>query len=127
MGERSKNLIVAMDTVKGNFIKIYLNCNNVLKFYKCGAGIYYHDTNYANQSHRKLENNKVSFLSTVRDNKRFYNFRKLKADDDSRESQANIAWPSSADLKYYIKKDHILNFQEHDVCVIDYHTKGTPS
>ena len=127
MGERSKNLIVAMDTVKGNFIKIYLNCNNVLKFYKCGAGIYYHDTNYANQSHHKLENNKVSFLSAVRDNKGFYNTRELKAVDDSRELQANIAWPSSADLKYYIKKDHILNFQEHDVCVIDYHIKGTPS
>ena len=28
MGEISKNLRVVMDTVKGNFIKVYLNCNN---------------------------------------------------------------------------------------------------
>ena len=69
ISEISKNIYVVMDTVKGNFIKVYLNCNYFLKFYQCGAGIYYHDTNYANQSHHKLENNKVSFLSTVRDNK----------------------------------------------------------
>ena len=110
MGEISKKPRVAMDTVKRKFIKVYLNCNNLFKFYKCGAGIYYHDTNYATQSRRQLETNKVSFLSTVRDNERFYNTRELKAAIDSRELQANIARPSSADFKYYIKKGHILNF-----------------
>ena len=84
MGEISKKIGVAMDTVEGNFIKVYLNCNNFLKFYKYGAGIYYHNTRYASQRHHKFEN-KVSFLSTARDNKIFYNNKELKAADDSRE------------------------------------------
>ena len=53
---------------------------------------------------------KLVFFSTVRDNKRFYNTKELKAAGDSRELQANLAWPSSADFKHSIKKGHILNF-----------------
>ena len=84
MGEISNIFGVAMDTVEVNFIKVYLNCNNILKFYKYGTGIYYHDTSYASQSHHKFEN-KICFLSATRDNKIFYNNKESKAADDSRE------------------------------------------
>ena len=34
-----------MVTSGGDFIKVYINNNILIKFNKCGAGVYYHDTN----------------------------------------------------------------------------------
>ena len=34
-----------MDTYDGDFIKVYIINNKLIKFNKCGAGVYYQDTN----------------------------------------------------------------------------------
>lgn len=65
-GEVSKYFRILMDTSNGDFIKVYINNNKLIKFNKCGVDIYYHNTKEEN----KIKDIKrVTFISTVRNNK----------------------------------------------------------
>ena len=44
MSEICKSFRIVMDTYDGDFIKVYIINNKLIKFNKCGAGVYYHDT-----------------------------------------------------------------------------------
>ena len=69
MGEVNKLFRIVMDTSDGDIIKAFINCNKLIKFIKCGAGVYYHDTKEENKV--KDIKKKVSFINTMRNNKKF--------------------------------------------------------
>ena len=56
MSEISKIFRLVMDTSDGDFIKVYINNNKLIKFNKCGAGVYYHNTNEEKGTRDKSKN-----------------------------------------------------------------------
>ena len=76
MSEICKLFRMVMDTSDGDFIKLYINNNKLIKFNRCGAGVYYHDTNEEKGTRDKSNiTKKVTFVSTVRNNNQFYSKR----------------------------------------------------
>jgi len=45
MSEICKLFRIVIDNSDGDFIEVYINNNKLIKFNKCGAGVYYQDTN----------------------------------------------------------------------------------
>ena len=69
MGEVNKLFRIVMDTSDGDIIKAFINYTKLIKIIKCGVGVYYHDTKEENKV--KDIKTKVSFINTVRNNKKF--------------------------------------------------------
>ena len=62
-----KSFRIVMDTYDGDFIKVYINNNKLIKVNKCGVGVYYHGANEGKGTRDKSKNitKKVTFVSTV--------------------------------------------------------------
>ena len=67
MSEICKLFRIVMDTSDGDFIKVYINNNKLIKVNKCGVGVYYHGANEGKGTRDKSKNitKKVTFVSTV--------------------------------------------------------------
>ena len=73
----------------------------VFKFKKCDTGLYYLDT-------EEYKNNSAvapyfNFIQTVKENKLHFSRQELEGADRARRLQSLAGWPSTKDLKSYIK------------------------
>ena len=56
MNEICKLFRIGIDTSDGDSIKVYIINNKLIKFNRCGAGVYYHDTNEEKGTRNKSKN-----------------------------------------------------------------------
>jgi len=96
---------ITMNTDKEPVMVVHLNANVSHKFIKCGSGLYYLDTSQVEQP---IDD--YLFLSTVKSNKSYFSRREISGADRARDLQAILGWPSTADLRRYIKNNLIVNY-----------------
>ena len=82
-----------MDITVESAFNVYINNQTILKFLKCGPGLYYFDTDKSN----KYPGNNYSFLSTVKDNESHLIRIELERADRALDPQGKVCWPSIKD------------------------------
>jgi hypothetical protein len=85
---------------------VHVRPDIILRFQQCGSGLYYYDT-AANENNSNVIS--YSFLSTVRNNKDYFNRQEIEGADKARILQSNIGWPSTKDMQHYIASNLIVN------------------
>jgi hypothetical protein len=97
---------VTMDTDDAPTMMVHVSPDIILRFQQCGSGLYYYDT-AANAHNSNVIS--YSFLSTVRNNKDYFNRQEIEGADKARILQGNIGWPSTKDMQNYIASNLIVN------------------
>jgi hypothetical protein len=99
-----------MDSAIDHSISVHLLASNIIKFSRCDSGLYFLDTNLnANLNDAKNPVKPYSFFTTVRANKEFFSPHEIEGADKARILQAQLAWPSTADFKTYVKNNLLIN------------------
>ena len=88
----------------------------VIKFVECTDGLYYHDTknssNVVNPYPNFVDSNDVHvnlFMNTITNNKLGYNKKQIDRAIKARQLHQELGWPSTQDLKKYIKTNYLKN------------------
>ncbi len=100
---------VTMDSARDHSLFVHVSDHTVLRFCRCGSGLYYLDTTSVNNSNTDINAYPVSLLQTVAANREVFSKREIEGADNARILQAHIGWPSTSDLKMYIKNNHLIN------------------
>ena len=98
---------VTMDTKNSPTIDVHLDDGSVLSFARYSSGIYFYNTEDSKNKKRKVYD--YSLLNTVIDNNRSFTKKQISDADDARLLQEKCGWPSSNDLKSYIRNGQIMN------------------
>jgi hypothetical protein len=106
LAQVSEMFRVTMDTAEAPTMMVHVSPDLILRFQQCGSGLYYYDT-AANTNNSNVIS--YLFLSTVRNNKDYFNRQKNEGADKARILQGNIGWPSTKDMRNYIASNQIVN------------------
>jgi hypothetical protein len=106
LAQVSEMFRVTMDTNEAHTMMVHVSPNLILRFQQCGSGLYYYDT-AANESNSNVIS--YSFLSTVRNNKDYFNRQEIEGVDRARILQGNIGWLLTKDMRNYIASNLSVN------------------
>ena len=104
MSEVCDKFEVVLQSKTDPSIYVHVSEHQVLRFQRCSSGLYYVDLNANSEPFTQY-----TFFSTVRANKEFFSPREIQRADNARQLQANLAWPSTADFKSYVKNNLLIN------------------
>ena len=105
LSEVESHYQVTLDTTLYSSFNVHINYHTIIKFLKCGPGLYYFNTDKPN----KPPVNDYSFLSTIKDNKSYFSQLEIEGTDRDCDLQGKFGWPY---VQYYlniITKDQIIN------------------
>ena len=95
---------VVLNSKNNQSIYVHVSKHQVLRFKRCDSGLYYIDLNANSEPITPY-----TFFTTVRANKEFFSPREIHSADKARQLQANLAWPSTADFKSYVKNNLLID------------------
>ena len=88
LSEVDSHYQVTMDTTVESSSNVHINDHTIIKFLKCGSGLYYFDTAKSN----KYQVNYYSFISNVKDNKSYFSRREIEGSDISDDLKGVNGW-----------------------------------
>ena len=88
LSEVEIHYLFTMDTTVELESNVHINDLTIIKFLKCGTGLYYFDTSKSN----KPPVNYYSFLSTVKDKKSYFSRCEIEGADRARNLQGKFGW-----------------------------------
>ena len=97
LDELSKKYRITIDTEKLEYITVHINVSIGINQCKCGIGIYYYDT--AGDMKEVLTESNYTFVSTVKDNNKYFSEKEIIAVYTARKLQTKIRRSSSNDIK----------------------------
>ena len=86
---------------------VHVSEDNIIRFTKCGNGLYYFDTSTIRNTNNNVT--EYSFLSTVKDNKAYFHKREIEGADNARILQQLLNWPSTQKIKEIIAGNQLRN------------------
>ena len=98
---------ISMDTTKERAMLVHVSEDNIIRFTKCGNGLYYFDTSTIRNTNNNVT--EYSFLSTVKDNKAYFHKREIEGADNARILQQLLNWPSTQKFKEIIAGNQLRN------------------
>jgi hypothetical protein len=96
---------ITIDTRSDHCFNVHYK-DDVFTFKPCFEGLYYLDTSNLKS---KCAVNNYSFLETVKGNKEYFTAQEIKGAENARLLQQQTGWPSTDNLKSYIKKQLLDN------------------
>ena len=94
-----------MDTTVKSAFNVHIEDHTIVKFLKCGPGLYYFDAAKSDKPPVKSS----SFISTVKEKTLYFSWNEIEGLDRACYLQEKIGWSSVQDHQNIITKDKIIN------------------
>lgn len=99
---------VVMDSQAEDALFVHVE-NDILRFEKCGHGLYFLDTTKTTPNNTNGTVIDYSFFSTVASNKEYFSRREIEGADTARLLQGRLGWPSTGQYKQLIENNLLVN------------------